>query len=40
MGPLAALSQDPAQPGLMQEPARDTNKHILRKQPMIGLILS
>ena len=40
MGPLAALSQDPAEPGLMQQPARDTNKHMLRKGTIIDIILS
>lgn len=40
MGPLAALSQDPGEEKLMREPARDTKKHILRKQPMRWLVIS
>lgn len=40
MGPLAAIARDPAAPGLMQEPARNTKLHMLRKGPMIDIVLS
>jgi P-type Ca2+ transporter type 2C len=40
MWPLAALSWDPAQPWLMQQPARDTSKHMLRTWTILDIILS
>lgn len=40
MLPLAALTRDPPQPGIMQRPARDVNQHILDRQRIKDVIWS
>lgn len=40
MSPLAALTWDPAQPGIMKKAARDTKKHVLHRWTIIDLIIT
>lgn len=40
MWPLAAISRDPASSGLMQKEARDTKRHMLRRWPILDIVLS
>lgn len=40
MGPLTALTRDPAQKNIMKEKPRDTKEHIINKFMIIDLIRS